>query len=98
LQGLHQVVPEVASEAEIEAQFKELGLPLGLIEPVLCDVAEHAVLDLEAEQSADLVGRKSQFARTPYEDKGAKVRRAVDATAACGARRPIVCMKKALIL
>jgi hypothetical protein len=25
-------VPEVASEAEIEAQFKELGLPLGLIE------------------------------------------------------------------
>jgi hypothetical protein len=25
-------VPEVASEAEIEAQFRELGLPLGLIE------------------------------------------------------------------
>jgi hypothetical protein len=25
-------VPEVASEAEVEAQFKELGLPLGLIE------------------------------------------------------------------
>jgi hypothetical protein len=24
--------PEVASEAEVEAQFKELGLPLGLIE------------------------------------------------------------------
>jgi hypothetical protein len=39
-------VPEVASEAEIEAQFKELGLPLGLIEHL--QIAP-APLDLDEE-------------------------------------------------
>jgi hypothetical protein len=39
-------VPEAASEAEIEAQFKELGLPLGLIEHL--QIAP-APLDLDEE-------------------------------------------------
>jgi len=39
-------VPEVASEAEIEAQFKELGLPLGLMEHL--QIAP-APLDLDEE-------------------------------------------------
>jgi hypothetical protein len=39
-------VPEVASEAEVEAQFKELGLPLGLIEHL--QIAP-APLDLDEE-------------------------------------------------
>src|SRR5260370_37016110 len=40
----------------------------------------------QAKQSADLIGRKPQFARAPYEDEGTKLHRAKDATPACGAR------------
>src|SRR5260370_20331952 len=41
----------------------------------------------QAEQSADLIGRKPQLARAPYEDEYTKFHRAIDATPAGVARR-----------
>jgi hypothetical protein len=47
-------VQEVASEAEVEAQFKELGLPLGLIEHL-----QIAPAPLDIDESDDPYGLKS---------------------------------------
>jgi hypothetical protein len=57
-------VPEVASEAEIEAQFKELGLPLGLIEHM-----QTAPAPLDLDEDPDPYGLMKDVS-VPSDDTG----------------------------
>jgi hypothetical protein len=57
-------VPEVASEAEIEAQLKELGLPLGLIEHM-----QTAPAPLDLDEDPDPYGLMKDVS-VPSDDTG----------------------------